>query len=61
MAYPVGVVGVVLFVQLLPEVLKINMASVGEDLQRRLESKNRIDRFLVGFPTPPCSARVCMS
>ena len=52
MAYPVGVVGVVLFVQLLPKVLKFNMASVGEDLQRRLESKNRIDRFLVRISNP---------
>lgn len=52
MAYPVGVVGVVLFVQLLPKVLHINMATLGEDLQRRLEAKNRIDRFLVRVTNP---------
>jgi len=52
MAYPVGVVGVVLFVQLLPKLLRINMAALGEDLQRRLEAKNRIDRFLVRISNP---------
>ncbi len=52
MAYPVGVVGVVLFVQFLPKLLKFNMASLGEDLQRRLEAKNRIDRFLVKISNP---------
>ncbi len=52
MAYPVGVIGVVVFVQFLPKLLRINMASLGDDLQRRLESNNRIDRFLVRISNP---------
>jgi putative transport protein len=52
MAYPVGVVGVVLFVQLLPKLLRINMARLGDDLQRRLAARNRIDRFLVKITNP---------
>ena len=52
MAYPVGVVGVVLFVQLLPKLLRINMARLGDDLQSRLAARNRIDRFLVKITNP---------
>ncbi len=52
MAYPVGVVGVVMFVQLLPRFRQVNMAMLGDDLQRRLDSKNRIDRFLVRISNP---------
>ncbi len=52
MAYPVGVVGVVVFVQFLPKLLRINMAMLGDGLQRRLDAKNRIDRFLVRISNP---------
>lgn len=52
MAYPVGVVGVVLFMQLLPRVLRLNLASMGEDLQQQLQAKSRIDRFLVRISNP---------
>ncbi len=52
MAYPVGVVFVVVFVQFLPKVLHINMAMLGDDMQRRLDAKNRIDRFLVRISNP---------
>ncbi len=52
MAYPVGVVGVVVFVQFLPRLLRINMAMLGDDLQRRLDAENRIDRFLIRISNP---------
>ncbi len=54
MAYPVGVVGVVLFVQLLPKLLKVNMVSLGEDLQRRLEAQES-DRPIPGSHFQPGS------
>lgn len=52
MAYPVGVVGVVLFVQLLPKLLRTNLARLGDDIERRMSAKNRIDRFLVKISNP---------
>ncbi|MHB0959380.1 MAG: aspartate:alanine exchanger family transporter [Pirellulaceae bacterium] len=52
LSYPVGVVGVVLFVQLLPRILRINMTRLGEDMQQRLRGKTRIDRFLVRISNP---------
>ena len=52
LSYPVGVVGVVLFVQLVPRLLRVNLTRLGEDAQQRLSSKSRIDRFLVKISNP---------
>ena len=52
LSYPVGVVGVVLFVQLMPRLLRINLSRLGDDAQRQLASKSRIDRYLVKICNP---------
>lgn len=51
-AYPIGVIGVVLFVQLLPRLLRIDMAGLGEELQSRIGGQSRIGRFLVRISNP---------
>ncbi len=52
MAYPVGVVAVVVFVQFAPRLLRVNLVQMGEEMQRKLEAKNHIDRFLVKICNP---------
>ncbi len=52
MAYPVGVVVVVVFVQLLPRLLRVNLEILGRELQLRIQSRNRIGRHLVRIANP---------
>jgi putative transport protein len=52
MAYPVGVVAVVVFVQFAPRLFRVNLVQMGDDLQRKLEARNHIDRFLVKICNP---------
>ena len=52
MAYPVGVIAVVLFVQLVPRLLRVNLDMMGRQLQAQAEGKQRIDRYLVKIRNP---------
>ena len=56
-AYPFGVIGVVLFVQLLPRVLRVDLAALGAKLQTRNEQKRRIVRVLVEVCNPAVIGR----
>lgn len=51
-AYPFGVMGVVLFVQLLPRLLRVDLKRLGEDLQSREGEDRRIVRVLVEVCNP---------
>jgi putative transport protein len=52
MVYPVGVIAVVVFVQLVPRLLRVNVERVGQEAQARVRSRNRIDRYLVKITNP---------
>jgi putative transport protein len=52
MAYPVGVVAVVVFVQLLPRLLRVNLEVLGRELQLQMRDENRIGRYLVRIANP---------
>jgi putative transport protein len=52
MAYPMGVIAVVVFVQLLPRLLRVNLEVLGRELQLQIRSKNRIGRYLVRIANP---------
>jgi putative transport protein len=51
-AYPIGVVGVVLYVQLLPQLLKIDLAREEERVRGTGEAGGRIERVLVEVINP---------
>jgi len=51
-AYPVGVIGLVLFVQLLPRILGKDLDSLGKQLQAREEAGQKIVRVLVEVANP---------
>jgi putative transport protein len=52
MAYPIGVIAVVLFVELLPRLLRVDLDSVGQQLQQRTRPEERIGRHLVEIFNP---------
>ena len=57
MAYPVGVIAVVVFVQLLPRLLRVNLETLGPETQAQLPAKNRIGRHLVRIANPAVYGR----
>jgi putative transport protein len=52
MAYPIGLIAVVLFVQLLPRLLRINLEVMGRELLLQTKSRQRIGRFLIKIRNP---------
>ena len=57
MAYPVGVIAVVLFVQLVPRLLRVNLDRMGRELQAQIKGRQRIDRYLVKIRNPAILGR----
>lgn len=51
-AYPIGVIAVVLFVQLLPRLLRVNLDVLGRELQQQSKARQRIGRYLVKIRNP---------
>ena len=51
-AYPVGVITVVFFVQLVPRMLRVNLDRLGQEVQQQTQQGNRIRRILVKITNP---------
>jgi len=51
-AYPFGVIGVVLFVQLLPRLLKLDLEKIAEESRDPAESEERVETVLVEVTNP---------
>lgn len=52
LAYPVGILAVILFVQLVPRLLRVNLEVVGYQLQQQIRGKQAIGRFLIQIANP---------
>ncbi len=52
MAYPVGVIAVVVFVQLMPRLLRVNLDVMGRELQQQIKAKQKIGRLLIKIRNP---------
>jgi len=56
-AYPFGVIGIVLFVQLLPRLLRVDLIELGKKLQQQDDPGRRIVRVLVEVMNPAVIGR----
>ncbi len=56
-AYPFGVVSVVLFVQLWPRILRVNLTALGEEMRNQEDRGRRIVRVLVEVCNPAVIGR----
>ncbi len=52
LAYPVGIMAVIVFVQLVPRLLRVNLEMVGYELQQQIRGKKTIGRFLIEIANP---------
>lgn len=52
LAYPVGIMAVILFVQLVPRLMRVNLEMVGHELQQQIRGKQTIGRFLIEIANP---------
>jgi putative transport protein len=51
-AYPFGVIGVVLFVQVLPRILRIDLDALSEKVEKSIPDDNRVENVLVEVTNP---------
>jgi putative transport protein len=52
LAYPVGIVAVVMFVQLVPRLLRVNLEVMGRQMQQEIRGRSAIGRFLIKISNP---------
>jgi putative transport protein len=52
LAYPMGIMAVVVFVQLVPRVLHVNLEVMGRQMQQQVRGRSAIGRFLIKISNP---------